>query len=263
MRVNDDATSTDQIHPAIVSPADGSIWLAWYDKRNSAPNDDQWDVYMTRSCDRGASFLPNRRITDASFPSPVDAGGTPWLGEYLGIVWDFVDGLIVFTKRASDPNGDVFFDRIAPCLISPPYGYCTPCTTVNGCTPTMSSIGSPSSTAGGGFVLSANGVDGQRNGTIFYGVSGPAAAPWAPASTSTRCVAPPVQRTGLQGSAGSLGGCDGSLAIDWNAYIAGNPGALGNPFGNGDCAWAQAWFRDPLAAKGTNLSDGLGFVVCP
>jgi hypothetical protein len=53
------------------------------------------------------------------------------------------------------------------------------------------------------------------------------------------------------------------LSIDWNAYIASHPSALGQPFAGGETVWAQAWFRDPPAPKTTNLSDGLVFVVGP
>ena len=54
-----------------------------------------------------------------------------------------------------------------------------------------------------------------------------------------------------------------ALAVDWNAYVASTPGALGTPFAGGETVWAQAWFRDPGAPKTTNLSDALRFDVCP
>jgi hypothetical protein len=57
--------------------------------------------------------------------------------------------------------------------------------------------------------------------------------------------------------------CDGVLSEDWNTYIANHPAALGQPFAGGASVWAQAWFRDPPAAKTTNLSDGLEFTVAP
>jgi hypothetical protein len=73
----------------------------------------------------------------------------------------------------------------------------------------------------------------------------------------------PTQRTAAQLSGGTAGACDGALSIDWNAYLAANPGALGAPFVGGETVWSQAWFRDPPASKTTNLSDGLRFTVCP
>jgi hypothetical protein len=109
LTVNDDGTSNDQIHPAIAVKADGTIDLAWYDKRNAA-NDDQWDVYFANSIDGGASFGPNRRITDQSFTTPSDTSGSPWIGEYLGIDVDATTAYIAFTSGISDSRGDVFFD---------------------------------------------------------------------------------------------------------------------------------------------------------
>jgi hypothetical protein len=64
-------------------------------------------------------------------------------------------------------------------------------------------------------------------------------------------------------SGGAAGTCTGTLGEDWNTYVAGHPGALGQPFTGGETVWVQGWFRDPPAAKTTNLSNGLVFVVAP
>ncbi len=58
---------------------------------------------------------------------------------------------------------------------------------------------------------------------------------------------------------GNAGQCNGALSIDWSSCVAGNPGALGNPFSAGAVINVQAWFRDPPAPGTTNLSDGLEF----
>ncbi len=109
LTVNDDGTSNDQIHPAIAVKADGTIDLAWYDKRNAA-NDDRWDVYFANSTDGGASFGINRRVTDQSFATPTDLAGSPWLGEYLGLEVDATTAYLAFTSGITDSKGDVFFD---------------------------------------------------------------------------------------------------------------------------------------------------------
>ena len=123
LRVNDDTTMNDQMHPAIAVKPDGAIDLVWYDKRNSA-NDDAWDVYITRSTDGGNSFATNLRVTDVTFPTPTDQSGTkPWLGEYLGLTVDGSDAYIAFTSRGGPPGdqrGDIFFDRIPNASIPEP-----------------------------------------------------------------------------------------------------------------------------------------------
>jgi hypothetical protein len=141
--------------------------------------------------------------------------------------------------------------------------YCTAGTTTNNCVAAISATGTPSATAGSGFTITATNVEGQKSGLIFYGISGPNAAPWASGSTSFLCVKPPTQRTPAQNAGGTTDLCDGTLSVDWNAFLATHPGALGQPFVGGETVHAQAWFRDPPAPKTTSLSDGLEFVVCP
>lgn len=117
-RVNDDATTNDQFHPAIALTPGGAIEVAWYDKRNAA-NDDAWDVYLAQSTDGGATFSANVRITDQSFSTPTDAFGIePWLGEYLGLEVDASTAYLAFTSGINDAEGDVFFDTAT--LPSPP-----------------------------------------------------------------------------------------------------------------------------------------------
>jgi hypothetical protein len=72
-----------------------------------------------------------------------------------------------------------------------------------------------------------------------------------------------VQRTTVSSSGGTSGACDGSISIDWNAWIAAHPGALGTPFAAGQAVQAQCWFRDPPNAKTTSLSDAIEFYVAP
>jgi hypothetical protein len=149
-------------------------------------------------------------------------------------------------------------------LTQGPTVYCTAGTTTNNCVPAISGSGTPSASAPTGFTISVAAVEGQKQGLIFYGIdnTGFAPLPWGP-STSFLCVKSPTQRTPPQASGGTVNACDGVIAIDWNAFIAANPTALGAPFSAGDDVYAQAWFRDPPSPKTTNLSDALHFNVGP
>ncbi|MCY3003113.1 MAG: hypothetical protein NTV21_15025 [Planctomycetota bacterium] len=144
---------------------------------------------------------------------------------------------------------------------STPIAYCTAGTTTNGCTPSMSAVGTPSAMAGSGFDLICSNSEGDRYGLILYGMA-PTAVSWAINSTSLVCVAPPQRRTGAYSSGGALGTCTGTYTLDFNAFIASDPFALGSPFSAGRVFYAQAWFRDPGAPKGTNLSNGIQFTLC-
>ena len=141
--------------------------------------------------------------------------------------------------------------------------YCTAGTSTNGCVPAIGSTGTASLAAGSGFTIGVASVEGAKQGLIFYGISGRALAPWGVGGTSYLCVKAPTQRTPAQSSNGTANACDGSLSVDWLAYINSNSNALGNPFSAGMVVSAQGWYRDPPAVKTTNLSAGLEFTVVP
>lgn len=160
---------------------------------------------------------------------------------------------------AGDLNAanDVFLrDLCDPAVMS----YCTAGTTSSGCNATMSGAGIPSASAATSFTINVNNVEGGKSGLVFYGLSGRLELPWG-ASSSYRCVNIPVQRTPQQSTGGTSGLCDGSLTVDWNAYLSTHPNALGQPFGAGVIVNAQGWFRDPPNPTSTSMSDGLEFCV--
>ena len=137
--------------------------------------------------------------------------------------------------------------------------YCTAGTTTNGCNALISSTGSASRSLASGFDVSVLGVEGEKQGLVFFGMSGGKAMPWG-TGTSYFCVKGPSTRTNVQGSGGNSGQCDGTFALDFNAWMAANPAKAPPPGGQ---VWMQSWFRDPPAPKSTSLSDALTFSVCP
>jgi len=161
---------------------------------------------------------------------------------------------------AGDTNGrfDVIAWRRARCT---PLAYCTAGTSANGCVPQLSASGA-ASLSNCTLSLALNGVDGQRQGLIFYGVSGAQALPWG-TSSSLFCVKSPTQRTPLQATGGTAGSCNGQIALDWCSHLASQPGALGVPFSEGDAVYAQAWYRDPAGPKTTAFSNAVRFEYCP
>jgi hypothetical protein len=144
-----------------------------------------------------------------------------------------------------------------------PIVYCTSGTSTNGCLPSISANANPSVSFATACNLSVANVEGQKTGLLFYGIVGPNATPWAVGSSSFLCVKSPTLRTGTQSSGGTNGACDGAFALDWNAYMQAHPGALGQPWALGNKAYVQAWYRDPPAAKTTNLSNGLELTYQP
>jgi hypothetical protein len=179
----------------------------------------------------------------------VDDGGEPVL---------YVSGTIPVS-----PSGDSHLLKFGCDAPLSGLVYCTAGITSNGCVPAIRGLGVASATAGSGFEIEISGVDGQRSGLIFYGVSGPVATPWSAQSTSMRCVGSPTQRMSAKTSGGTNGACDGTFREDWNAFRSARPAALGQPFAGGEMVWAQGWFRDPPAPKATALTGGLMFSVSP
>jgi hypothetical protein len=198
---------------------------------------------------------------------PFSGAPMTWMGGQLfrGEIAGALHGLVSYRVRATDRQGNAGVSATLS-YVSDAGGvpYCTAGTTANGCVASMTSSGVASVAASTGFLLNVANVPGQANGIVFYGASGRLAQPWAGgASSSFLCVHFPVQRTGLQASGGTSGACNGALVLDWRAYLAANPGALGNPLTAGQQFDAQAWFRDPPSPGGTSLSNALEFFAVP
>jgi hypothetical protein len=158
-------------------------------------------------------------------------------------------------------NGTIRYN----CAPSAPVTFCTAGTSSNGCTPSLTASAQPSVSLAHACVLSVANLDGQKAGIVFYGIDNTGWVPqtWAAGSTSFLCVKPPTQRTLTQNSGGTLGGCNGSLALDWNAFQSANPGSLGAPWMVGEKVFAQGWYRDPPAPKTTNLTDAVELTYVP
>jgi subtilisin-like proprotein convertase family protein len=165
---------------------------------------------------------------------------------------------------AFDNGGIIGFDL---CFAAPaaPIAYCTGGTTTNGCIASISANLNPNAANTTQVAINVANVEGQKQGIYFYGVdnTGFSPVPWSPGSTSFLCVKGPTQRAGSQGSGGTTNACNGAFSLDWDAFVAANPLAVGVPFAAGDKVFVQAWFRDPPAPKTTNLSNAIEMTVQP
>jgi len=188
-----------------------------------------------------------------------------------------VDGSVTFV-RAADFDGDGRDDVTANTASSLPLGggmsflfgaqassgavaYCTAGVTASGCQALVSATGSASLSATTGFDVSVAGAEGAKDGLLFFGTGGRQANPWGN-GTSYQCAVPPVRRTGLQAGTGTPGLCDGSFALDFNAWMAAMPAKA--PAAS-QTVQMQCWFRDPqnTSNQTTSLSDAIEFTVSP
>lgn len=149
-----------------------------------------------------------------------------------------------------------------PLPVDPPWDhYCTAGVSTHGCSPSLSATGWATAGNVAGFVIDATGVEGSRQGLMFYGINGRMGMPWGLGSSSFMCVKAPTQRMGVQNTGGTNQQCDGAMSVDWLAFIASRPSALGAPFSPGVTVNVQGWYRDPPAPKTTNLTNALEFVT--
>lgn len=136
--------------------------------------------------------------------------------------------------------------------------YCTAQQNSAGCTPAIGSSGLPSASAGGGFNVTLAQALNRKAGVLVYGFNGPANTPFL---GGLLCVAPPLTRTAVLNTGGSVVGvdCSGSLVLDFNARIA---SGVDPALAAGAVVHAQWLTRDPGNPAGSlNSSDALRIAI--
>ncbi len=137
-----------------------------------------------------------------------------------------------------------------------PKNFCIAGTNSLGCLPSMSSAGVPSVSQASGFVLTASNLRNQKFGLLFYGTT---ASNFSAFPAGWLCVAPPLVRTPVQSSGGTLppgDDCSGTIHFDFNTWASsGADPAL--VLGQG--VWCQTWVRDPDLPATSHVSDGIQF----
>ena len=222
---------------------------------NLAPGNNGWeDIFV------------HDRTTFTNAVVSLDQNGNPanGLSGHPSISED--GAFVAFVSFASDlvpgdsnAHSDVF---VRLCFAPEPEIYCDTSDNSLGCVPSIIYAGTPSATAGNGFILRAVEVLNNQFGIMFYGIDGAAAIPFG---FGTVCVAPPHIRTAVQNSQGSpppAADCSGVFVLDFNERIASGVDAT---LVVGQKVWAQFWSRDPGYAppNGTSLTNGIAFTIGP
>jgi hypothetical protein len=246
----------EQAPDRAAGPAPTVVRLQLYD---NAPYYINWyDATTLEYSVNGGGFTP---------VSMASSAGQIFRGEIPGALV----GTISYRAKSQDHYGNLgvsttlVYNATGGCA-GTPVVYCTAKLNSLGCTPTIGFSGVPSATAGSGFIVTATNVINNKNGLLFYGVTGQVAGPF---QGGTLCVKPPIKRTGSINSGGNPppNDCSGIYALDMNAFAV-SPGppiplaALQLPGTVVDCQW---WGRDPgfAAPNNTTLSNGLEYTVCP
>ncbi len=140
--------------------------------------------------------------------------------------------------------------------------YCTAGPSSNFCSAVITGLGLPTLAGPDQLTIVVSEVDAGHPGLIFYGVDNTVYTPTR-LGTGFLCVKPPLQRTPLQMTSGEPMSCAGEFSLNWSAYMASHPLALGHPLHAGQRFYAQGWHRDAGSPVGGALSNALAFVVQP
>lgn len=137
--------------------------------------------------------------------------------------------------------------------------YCTAKVNSLGCTPQISSVGTPSATSPAPFLVTASNILNQKSGMLVYSLMSAA----TPFQGGTLCVASPLVRTSLQSSGGDSGvnNCSGAHTYDMRARIQ---GGLDPNLRAGTTVYAQWLTRDVLSPSGPlGLTAALAVTIGP
>jgi nitrogen fixation protein FixH len=130
IKLNDDATTTDQFFPSLGVGETGLLVASWYDRRLD-PSNLAFDRYMSFSVDKGLTWSANERVSDVSSGVATtnpnfDGLATCYHGDYdqLAVVGNVAHIVWSDDRRVTStgPNPDVYYDRIllgASVMVSP------------------------------------------------------------------------------------------------------------------------------------------------
>jgi len=252
-------TTADDVGFAAAPDGSGGVYVGGYTTGSlSGPNGGAHDVWLARF-DAAGNQLATRQFgalgVDIALAMASDAlGGVYVAGQTNGILGGPWGG-----------QGDAWVAHYdLPCPL--PASYCTAKVNSLGCTPVIGSSGTPSTTTGSGFTITASNVINNKPGLLLYTSGGRAAAPFA---GGLRCIGTPVRRSISLSSGGNPppNDCSGVYSIDMNAFavgaLGGSPAAFLTVLGTK--VDAQFWGRDNGFAppNDVTLSDGLEFFACP
>lgn len=205
----------------------------------------------------GIYLWPSTPAAVADVQSWVDAPGT----DFGWLIKLDVETVAQTTKVFGTSEAAVAAER--PLLIvdySPPpvLPYCVPGLSSLGCAVVMAPSGTPSASAGSGFVLSLLHAPPQRAASLVYSLTGPAALPF---HGSLLCIAPPLVRSSVVQTDGSDPGCGGGASLDFNTRVA---SGIDPRLVAGTVAYLQWHVRDPANPQGSLVtSDALRVELLP
>ena len=147
--------------------------------------------------------------------------------------------------------------------LAAPVDFCPAGITSSGCVPSLSATRNPDVSNQTNCVIAVDQLEARQPCLIFYGTGGASPSLWPSSGAGVSCVGSPIQIAIAGNSHGTPGQCDGSLTLDWSAWQAAHPNALGQPWSTGAKVYVQAWCRDPSGAGKRAFSNALELTYLP
>lgn len=215
--------------------------------------DTHLDVMVTNSS--GIVLLYGQGAGLLGAPQQLASGLQP----STGVAGDWNnDGRIDLAVACNNAAQDAYMSVHVQTAAAPPSVYCTAKTSSLGCIPSISFSGAPHASGATPFHIKANAIANQKNGLLIYGFQAGSGA----FQGGTLCISGGLRRTPPQNSGGSASGanCSGSFDFDMQAHLQSGLDPL---LTVGVRVNAQFWYRDPLDAWTSGLSNALEFTIQP
>jgi hypothetical protein len=174
------------------------------------------------------------------------------------VTGDGLEDIVVAAPYSFGPLGPASRLELLDASEAPTASYCGLQASSHGCLPQILSAGTPSQSQAAGFDLRTYQLEGDEEAILFFG-SGQQQVAWQGTSMNL-CVRRPLTRVGVHATGGTSGSCDGSLSIDFNAWMAAHPSQAPAA---GTAVFAQVWFSDRGRPSGAGLSNAVVFPVLP
>jgi hypothetical protein len=235
------SSAGSQRNPKVCADLAGNFIVAWEDR---ATGDS--DVRLQRFDSAGARLGPEVVV------NTILAGDQ----KSIGLDMTRTTGVVAVSFEGPGVSTDAFARVFT--TYAAPTSYCTAKINSLGCSPAISTQGSPSLSATTPLRVTASAILNQKSGLLFWGRM----AASLPYYGGTLCVQFPISRTPVQQSGGSAAGqdCSGNYLFEMSsAYL------LGKGLTTGDSVYAQWWYRDPGSpgALGVGLTNAISFDITP
>lgn len=112
IKLNDDATITDQFFPTISVNEHGRVVATWYDRRNDPANNLLYETFMAVSTDNGQTWDANQQVSDEQSPVVLDPAITLCYHGFYDQQVQQDDNVYILWSDDRTGDADVWFESV-------------------------------------------------------------------------------------------------------------------------------------------------------